>query len=44
MHDDQAKLECIKGELAQANAVLIGAGAGRSPAAGVTYGGAGVAR
>ena len=40
MQDDQAKLECIKGELAQANAVLIGAGAGLSTAAGFTYAGA----
>lgn len=40
MQDDQAKLERIKGELAQANAVLIGAGAGLSAAAGFTYAGA----
>lgn len=40
MQDDQAKLERIKGELAQADAVLIGAGAGFSAAAGFTYAGA----
>ena len=40
MQDDQAKLERIKGELAQADAVLIGAGAGLSAAAGFPYAGA----
>lgn len=37
--DEQAKIERIKGELKQADAVLIGAGAGLSTSAGFAYGG-----
>ena len=37
--DEQAKIERIKGELEQADAVLIGAGAGLSTSAGFAYGG-----
>lgn len=40
MQDEQTKIERIKGELKQADAVLIGAGAGLSTSAGFAYGGA----
>lgn len=42
--DEQAKIERIKGELEQADAVLIGAGAGLSTSAGFAYGGGALSR